>query len=431
MVCTDVFSTLGRSTAAQLGVPDLPIVSVPHPIGHLTPPEIREVGEQAVGAVVDAMLGAVASATAADATSPPQPTVARAPKIKVPADAAELFDDFWRRGWSEGLPVIPPTLERIERAVAYLGRDPAEVLGTVAPRQGLATVEAVVANAVMAGCSDEVLPVVLAAVEGVCRPRHNLSAVQATTGSVTPMIVVFGPGASRLGITGGVGCLGPGFRENATIGRALRLVLWNVGGGRPGDLDRATHGQPGKFTLCIAENQAENPWTPWHQDKGFDAEETAVLVTGVMGTEDLIDYSSQNADDLLTMLGSCGRTLAANHMLYGGWSTFLLAPEHAQLLADAGYTRADVARLLAERGSVPFSAFPTTSREVLRRKRPRLFGPAGQAPDLVPAFDSADHLQVIVSGGPGPHSVFCPSYGDLTDPQWVPVRWPTTGGGPR
>jgi hypothetical protein len=281
----------------------------------------------------------------------------------------------------------------------------------------------------MAGCTDEVLPVVLAAVEGVCRPRHNIYGVQATTGSVAPMIVVFGPGASRLGIHGGVGCLGPGFRANASIGRALRLVLWNIGGGRPGDLDRATHGQPGKFTLCIAENQAENPWNPWHQDKGFDAEETVVLLTGVMGTEDLIDYSSQNADDLLTMLGSCSDTLAANHMLYGGWSTFLLAPEHARLLTAAGHSRADVARLLVERGSVPLAAFPTTSQEVLRRKRPRLFGHAGEPPELIPAFDSPDHLQVVVAGGPGPHSVFCPSYGDLTDPQWVPVRWPTTGAG--
>jgi hypothetical protein len=281
-----------------------------------------------------------------------------------------------------------------------------------------------VANALIAGCIEELLPVVLAAVEGVCRPRHNIYGVQATTGSVTPLIAVFGPGAQRLGIHGGVGCLGPGFRANATIGRALRLVLWNVGGGHPGDLDRATHGQPGKFTLCIAENQADNPWSPWHTDQGFAAHKTAVLVTGVMGTEDLIDYSSQNAEDLLTMLGSAFDTMSSNHMIYGGYSTFLLAPEHAHMFAAAGYSRADVAESLARHAGLAFDSFPLTTQQAIRRKRPQLFGLHGEAPEFVPSFDSPGHLQVVVAGGPGPHSVFCPSYGDLTDPQWVGVTWP-------
>jgi hypothetical protein len=416
---------LGRSEAALLGMPDLPLAVVPHPIGNLPRSAVEAVGAQAIGSVADAMVAEYAPAAV---PSEKTANVARQARISVDPAAGDLFDVFWSRGWSEGLPVVAPTVERVERAMDYLGRDPTEVVGVIPPRRGVATVEAVVANAVMAGCSDEVLPIVLAAVEGVCRTRHNIYGVQATTGSVAPMIIVFGPGAAQLGIHGGVGCLGPGYRANATIGRALRLVLWNIGGGHPGDLDRATQGQPGKFTLCIAENQAENPWTPWHVDKGFGSDETVVLVTGIMGTEDLIDYASQNAQDLLTMLGSCGRTMASNHMLFGGWSTLLISPEHAEMLAAAGYSRAGVARMVAGRGSVPFEGFPATAREVLRRKRPGLFGPAGEPPAEVASYDSADHLQVVVAGGPGPHSVFCSSFGDLTDPQWVPVRWPRSAG---
>lgn len=405
---------------------ELPLAVVAHPIGNKHPDAVTELGARAADEVAAIMLGRnpgyAGPPPAPRATAPNRP----AARVTASADDLALFEDFLERGWSEGLPIIAPTVERIERALRFVGRPPDEVIGVIAPRRGIATVEAVLANAIMAGCRDDLIPLVLAAVEGVCRPRHNIYGVQATTGSVAPMTVVFGPGATRLGVHGGTGCLSPGFRANATVGRALRLVLWNVGGGRPGGLDRATQGQPGKYGLCLAENTAESPWPSWHEENGFAPDETAVFVTGAEGTEDLIDYSSQNAHDLVQLIQSSFLSLSANHMLYGGWSTILLCPEHAEMFADEGMSRADAVAMLVDGAEVPYSAFPPASQVTLRRKRPNLFEPSGHAPQMIPAFDTPQHLQLIVAGGAGPHSVFVPGYGDLTDPQWVHVREPGT-----
>jgi hypothetical protein len=314
---------------------------------------------------------------------------------------------------------VPPTPERVAEAIAVTGREPNEMVGVIPPRRGIATVEIVAANAVMAGCRPEYLPVVLAAVEGVCKPGFNLYGVQATTGSVTPLVTISGPIGDKLGVSGSFGCLGPGYRANAAIGRALRLVMWNAGGGRPGKLDRATQGQPGKYSMCMAENEAECPWPSLRQEHGFSEEDTVVRVAGVMGTADLIDYSSTNTDDLLTMLSSGLAGMAVNHVLYGGYSTLILCPEHAEALAKDGYSRRDVQQALVDRSWVEYEGFPEPSKETLLRKRPQYFvdGP----PTTVPAFDSAEHLTIIVAGGPGPHSVLCPAFGDLTDPQVIAI----------
>jgi hypothetical protein len=346
-------------------------------------------------------------------------------QLDAPDDLEAVLDMLESNGWTDGLPVIPPTVERVERALRAVGRAPVEELGTVPPRWGVATVGVVVANAIMAGCRPPEIPVVLAAVEAVLRKPYNLYSVQATTGSVGPMIVVSGPIADQLGIHGGSGCLGPGWRANAVVGRALRLVLLNVGGARPGQLDRSTHGQPGKFTsLCVTENLAASPWPALHVERGYAPEQSVAFLMSVMGSADLIDYSSTNAEDLLAMLAGCLGGLGVNHVMFGGYSVLMLGPEHAHMLAQAGYSRADVARQLAARCTVPLADFPATARQMLATKRPRYFGDgpdAARSAQAIPIFDSPAHLQVIVAGGEGPHSAFLPAYGDLTDPQAVVI----------
>ena len=175
---------------------------------------------------------------------------------------------FEARGWTDGLPIVPPTLPRVEAMCAAASRAPSDVLGEVEPLRGEATVEKIAANAVMAGCRPEHFPVVLAAVEAMLDPAFNMRGVQTTDENVAPLLIVSGPIAARLGINAGFGALGPGWRANAAIGRAVRLVMLNLGGGWPGAVSLAGLGQPGRYTLCLAE-RADSPWPPLHVELGY------------------------------------------------------------------------------------------------------------------------------------------------------------------
>src|SRR5205085_12519777 len=191
-------------------------------------------------------------------------------QVHVPDDLDELQEVAMARGWSDGLPVLPPTASRVARMVTGTGlaRD-AVVVASLAPAMRPATVELIAINAAMAGAAPEHMPVILAALRAAADPAFNLNAIQTTTHPCTPLLIVNGPIAQRLGISGGANALGNGYRANAVIGRAVRLVLQNVGGARAGETDRATLGHSGKFTYCLAENEAESPWESLHVERGF------------------------------------------------------------------------------------------------------------------------------------------------------------------
>src|SRR5437870_1271218 len=190
----------------------------------------------------------------------------------------DLVEWYFEQGWTDGLPVVPPTPDAVDAAVAALGGDPDFVECRVPPRHGSLTREVLAINLVMAGCKSEYAPVVRAALLALAAPAFNLNGVQATTHMAAPLLVVNGPVARDIGMNGGVNAFGSGNRANATIGRAIRLVLLNVGGGWPGDLDKSTLGHPGKYTYAVAENEAESPWAPYHVEKGFAAEDSTVFV---------------------------------------------------------------------------------------------------------------------------------------------------------
>ena len=171
-------------------------------------------------------------------------------------------------GMTDGLPVIVPTRERIGAMMIVSGHDGDVSLGEVGPSQGAATIEAVAANAVMAGCLPEHFPIVVAAVRAICDPQFDLTEIQVTTHPITPMIIVNGPARFTAGLSSGYGAFGPGHRANASIGRAIRLVMTNIGGGRPGISDMSTFGSPAKFTFCAAENEEDSPWEPLHVSRG-------------------------------------------------------------------------------------------------------------------------------------------------------------------
>ncbi len=250
-------------------------------------------------------------------------------------DAEALFE----RGWTDGLPVVPPTEARVERMLSGTTRDPGDVIAVVPPDLRDCTVEKVAVNAVMAGCRPEYLPVVLAAVEAVCNDDFNMHGVLATTMSVGPVLVVNGPIAAEIGINHGVNALGHGTRSNSSIGRAVQLVVRNVGGGVPGGVDRATLGHMGKQGFCFAEDEDGSPWTTLSEARGFERGQDTVTAFAGEGPHLIVDQKSRSAGSLLRSLAE-GLLGAMSHRIVMGMDAMLvLSPEHASRFQDAGWDR--------------------------------------------------------------------------------------------
>jgi hypothetical protein len=266
-------------------------------------------------------------------------------------DLASLEDEheaLFDRGWTDGLPVVPPTPERVLRMLAGTTRAPDEIVAVVPPDLVPCSVEKVAINAVMAGCRPEYLPVVLAAVEAACTDEFNIHGVLATTMSVGPVIVVNGPIARAIGMNSGVNVLGQGNRANATIGRALQLVVRNVGGGRPGGIDRATLGNPGKVGFCFAERVEDNPWTTLAEERGFDRDTSAVTVFAGEGPRVIADQQSRTPESLTRSLAAALRATVSVKMASGMDAMLVLSPEHLARYRDAGWDKARLRRELDE-----------------------------------------------------------------------------------
>src|ERR671918_220408 len=262
---------------------------------------------------------------------------------------------YQERGWTDGLPIVPPTEAPVREAPRWTDRDPRDVIGILPPRQGEATIEKIAINAVMAGCRPEYLPVVLAAVEALADPLFNLDSVQATTHPVAPLLVVNGPIARAIGLQAGYNAFGQGFRANVTIGRAVRLVLMNIGGGLPGSGDRATQGSPAKIAYCVAENEAESPWEPLHVEAGLPADTSTVTAFGAEGPHNIQDHFSNTALGVLsTVAGAMGQA-GSNNLLGRGWPLLSLGPEHAATIAKEGYTKQQVKEFLFEHARYPLA----------------------------------------------------------------------------
>lgn len=243
------------------------------------------------------------------------------------------------RGWTDGLPVVPPTEARVLRMLEGTSHAPDEVVAVVPPDLVEGTVEKVAVNAVMAGCRPEYLPVVLACVEAACTDEFNVHGLLATTWFSGPMVVVNGPVRRRIGMNSGVNALGQGNRANATIGRALQLVIRNVGGGRPGGVDRATLGNPGKYTFCFAEDEEGSPWEPLSVSRGLAPEVSAVTLFAAEGVRGVVDQLSRDAASLARSFAACLRTAAHPKLVLGFDAVLVVSPEHARVFREAGWSR--------------------------------------------------------------------------------------------
>ena len=334
----------------------------------------------------------------------------RALRVEAPDDLEEINRLVRERRWGDGLPVVPPTPERVERMLAASTRGPDEIIARVAPGFGAATVERIAINAVLAGCDPAHLPLLIAATEAVAHPQFNLQGIQATTNPVAVWLVVNGPAAERLQINGTFNCLGQGAWANAVLGRALHLILQNVGGALPGEMDRATQGQPGKYSFCCAENEQASPWAPLHVERGFAREASTVTVVGAEGTMNMNTHT-KDAGELLRAFAETMMHPPSNEYCHGGEPWLAIGPEHADILHRAGLTKADVKHELWQRSKMPASRM--TERDLLRVRDSRASELGEIRPDtLLPISPRPDDVWFIVAGGPGTHTTYVPCFGN-------------------
>jgi hypothetical protein len=402
-VVTDAFAGLGREVSAALGASSLRTALVPHPIGGLAREQVLERSQRAFPEIMAALQGPRTHAASRDG-------VAEARMLDLTGSWESVNDYCYAQGWTDGLPVAPPVEMRVAELVACAGASAHDVIGIIPPRMGLATVEKIAVNAVMAGCEPAYFPVVLAAVKAMCAAEFNLLPMQATTNPVTPLVIVNGPIAGELQVNSGCNVFGQGWKANATIGRALRFVLLNIGGGAPGKLDHACHGQPGKYSFCIAENEAASPWEPFHVERGYAPTDSTVSVIGVAGTQDIIHYARITAGQVLDTLGHAIPREGLKNLYSGGEPLLVFGPEQAQILGAAGLTKQDVKREFYERTKVPLELLNDHTIALLRSRRPEWF--EGTTPAAVPLADTADDVQILVAGGAGNHTAFLPTWGD-------------------
>jgi hypothetical protein len=257
-------------------------------------------------------------------------------------ELVELEDEIescFQRGWTDGLPVVPPTQARVIRMLEGTTRPPQERIGIIPPNRGECSVEKVAINAVMAGCKPEYLPVVLTAVEAACVDEFCLHGLLATTYFSGPVVIVNGPVAKAIGMNCGINALGQGNRANATIGRALQLVVRNVGGGRPGGVDRATLGNPGKYTFCFAEDEEGSPWESLARERGFSPETSTVTLFAADGVQAVCDQHSRRPESLARTFAVCLRTVAHPKLVMAADAMLVISPEHGRVFEDAGWTK--------------------------------------------------------------------------------------------
>ncbi len=332
-------------------------------------------------------------------------------------DGTDLVEWYFEQGWTDGMPVVPPTPEKLAAMLAALGGEPDFVECRVPPRWGNLTRQILAINLVMAGCKPAYAPVVRAALLALTEPAFNLNGVQATTHMASPLLVVNGPVRDEIGMNAGCNVFGSGNRANATIGRAIRLVLLNVGGGQPGDLDKSTLGHPGKYTYCIAENEAESPFAPYHVEKGFDATDSTVFVIAGEAPHSVTNHVANDAEGILDSVCSAMSTYAHNNAVSSGHCAVVIGPEHAATIAGSGWTRHDIRSYLWMNAWNRFGdiAFEHRYGKVYNRNLPRHY--KRELDSRIPIVPSPDHIHLFVAGGEaGRFSAFIPGWGHMSSP---------------
>ncbi|MDO8532501.1 MAG: hypothetical protein Q7T26_10145 [Dehalococcoidia bacterium] len=323
------------------------------------------------------------------------------------ADALSAIEYCYEQGWTDGLPVVPPTEDRVAAMLDYVGVAPAQVVGRNLVRDRTATAEKVAVNAVMAGCRIEYFPVVLAIVEAMTDDAYNLHGSSISTGGSAPLVICNGPLTRELGINSGVNLFGPGNRANATIGRTVRLLILNVFGGTPGVLDKSCFGHPGKYTYCIAEDEANSPWTPFHVERGFKREESTVTIMAMEGPHQVNVAGPSDPEVILSAVADTMRgtgTMLASGPSVGEY-VVIFSPELRRILHGKGCDKESIRQYLATHAG--------RTAEYLKKHGLLLGAPEpSDATKWVPTVRSAEGIFVLTGGGDaGPFTICIPPWG--------------------
>ncbi len=405
-IATTEFLSLAKDTALSQGVGDGCFVAVPHPMGMIPMTEIRKKAENAFPEILKA-----ATEWKPMAELPSMKTAYPAERLEFKGTAEDLNSQFYAWGWSLGLPVIPPTPDRVEEMLKGTNRRPDEVVGLVPPRMGVLTIELVATHAAMAGCKPNYMPVLIAALEALLDPKANWRGATTTTATTAALVIVNGPIVDEIGLASRQGAAGKMHHANASIGYAINLISDIVGGSRPPAPDKSILGGPGDFVCWIfGENETMLPsgWDSYQVDRGFKKTESVVTVMGIYPPVDNIDHWSTTPEEhvrwwshlvtpLLSIGGPCWITqMEQPHIV-------ALGPEHAQLLAGAGWTKDRFKKAFWEQARIPLSAWPRScpNTELLIKK----FGPV--TPDtLIPITLKPEDFHIVIAGGVGKHSHF-------------------------
>ena len=406
-----IFAEDARFSIDTFGVPDACPVIVPECFSNKTTDEIGMMVEQALPTVIDCLTIDRSARADGDLPAFEHMVLDSAPELMFEgADLMDAFDAlqaaFVRNKWSDGLPLIPPTRAKVRAMVEAAGREGDEVVGLFAPGFGIGTVEKIAANAVMAGCRPEAMPVIMAMTECILEPSIGLRTFAMSTGPQAPVVLVSGPIADEIGMNHGVCALGPGSvsQVNVAIGRALRLIMMNVGLSYPGISDMDTIGTPMKFSACVAENEDRTPWEPWRVQQGFGLSESTVTVNVPYGMTEFFDFQNSEPEKLIETWAtltsqSCGTPsagawlikkdapLEAGYPFHGKFSNLLLmAPDHAAVFAAAGWTPADIRQAIHRETKIPF-------RKLMLNQAPEAF--VASHPELLWLLDAPDTLVTV------------------------------------
>ena len=402
-ICSTAFAGAARVQAAGRGFAELPIVEIPHPMHTASKALIEGRAADAAESIAKALLEGAAARGALGEDILED-------RIEIDAGPVALAEFFFTHGWTDGLPVTPPTAESVAAMVAASGRAAAETIGPIPPRMRIATLEKLAVNAVMAGCRPVYFPVVLAALDAVLDENIRLYGIQTATNTSSALLIVNGPIVKELGLNARGNVFGQGNRANATIGRALQLILRNVGGDLPGETDMATHGHAGKYTFCIAENAVESPWEPYHVWKGFEPDQSAVTVFGATNPENVNDHVSGEPVGILGTMASVIATKGTNNTYYNSMEIgCIFGLEHAQIIASHGWTRTDVAYYLYEHARLPLGKLRSGGMWGMHIW-PKWMDCETADDKLMPVVRDPNDFAVFVAGAKGKHSSVVKAY---------------------
>ena len=326
--------------------------------------------------------------------------------ISIQGSGAAVTAAFYRNGWTDGLPIVPPTADAVREMMTGTDLPPFHVLGRMVPKNATITIEKIAINAVMAGCRPTYMPVLIAAVEGMLEPDFDLAGVQCSTGPHSPLLLINGPIRAQINVNCSSGALGHGWQANATIGRAIRLILNNIGGARIGESDMTTLGMAENYTYCLGENEEKNPWAPFHVDEGFDLEDSTVTVLGAYAPENVSDHVGITPGEILAVASDVVSKLSRFHLrsmdhIIARDTLLVLGPEHAQSIAAAGWSKKDVQQFVFDHASIPYETLKSLRRQIDETKL--INTPGGRR---VPLFANPGCLKIVVAGGPGKHSAY-------------------------